>query len=331
MKIVAWILKGAYLIVLLLFAVSHLWGISHYFIGMPAHVGNFEQTVKAIAPPDNGSLRFAVMGDPEDSLEVFQNLLQKAEKNGCQFVIIAGDIVHGGWKGRYLYFLHELAESGFAKPVFSVIGNHDGKEFYNQYMGPEHFWFIHEGSLFLLVDNSSGQIGPEELKWCRDILEQKRKSVKHVFITLHCPLIAVQKDNPNPAPIEFHQPEVKELIDHYNVTIVLAGHFHSYRRQQIGNALHIVTGGAGARLHESDSFFHYVQIDVSGDKVEDLVVRSDVDATDWGEVKRMVVGEIFFLLQAYPILYPPLLAILALGAWWWLRARKKRMTTHQGA
>jgi hypothetical protein len=69
-----------------------------------------------------------------------------------------------------------------------------------------------------------------------------------------------------------------DLFKHARVELILASHVHQFIKFEQGGIRCYITGGLGAPLNEAGAdhaFHHFLEIDVTGDKVDVSVVRFD--------------------------------------------------------
>lgn len=321
MKIFRTALKSLAWAILIGVGIAHLWGLPQLIRSSPVHAGNTLENVARIKSQAPEKFRFAVMGDPEDGIQVFGDLVDQAKTHGCDFMIIPGDVIHGERDARFLYFFNKLGQHGFEAPVFAAIGNHDGYESFHKYFGPEDFYFRYSNSLFVMIDSAYQEPDAKQIQWCEAVLKQHRQETKHAFIFLHCPPFPVKKNSPAFTIPKAGSDPFFDMIQKYTVTAVFAAHLHSYRKYMLGPIPYIITGAAGGTLQEDDAFYHYVEVDVDGDAVKDTVVRSNVVPTFMETVERIVVADIFFEMQAHPWLY--LVLPGAMVTLWLTRRRTK--------
>lgn len=295
---------------------SHAWGADHLLLGRPPNVGNSSETVAFLRGAGRSSpYRFAVIGDPEDGVEVFERCLEAAGERGCDFVVICGDVVHRASESAYRYFLAELAEVGYSGPVFTVLGNHDAPrgsdELFRRHFGPPNFHFVFRGDLFLLVDNSRG-LAPETRCYLEETLEEMRSKVRRVFLFAHRPFVPYgRQGKTSEPPGEGTYREIEDLVERYRIEVLCTAHFHSYRKTLRDGSVHFITGGGGGRLQEGRAFHHYVEFDVREDGVDDSIVPvSGPDLLESADqlLERVLVRDLFFSLQDRPGYYLFLLA-----------------------
>ena len=104
--------------------------------------------------------QFIVCGDPQNDYEVFNRILAAAKS--VDFLIVAGDETGSGTATEFQNFLNDINPTGVI--YYCVPGNHDvattpvGQN-YTTYLGAPHRTFDHKGSHFVLIDNSTQELG----------------------------------------------------------------------------------------------------------------------------------------------------------------------------
>lgn len=185
--------------------------------------------------------------------------------------------------------------------VFSEFSADEFLDGYNRTV-----YYVDIGDVRLIVLNSyrpneSNQITGEQLEWFKRVVSENRK---YKLVFLHSPAY------PTGHHIESALsafPEERDrfwsIVDENDVDLVFAGHEHNYSRRIIDESFstdkyqftrainQIVTGGAGAPLrdnYEDDrgivippiAVYHYVIVDVYGDKLKVTAVSLDGDIID---------------------------------------------------
>ena len=221
----------------------------------------------------------------------------------ADFVISGGDNVFDALQASYgradsLYFLYDSLSKRLEMPLYNTIGNHEvfglyqaggidpshefyGKKMYENRIGDRFYSFDHKHWHFIVLDGIGftpdrkyvGVIDSLQMEWLKADLEAHKD--KPVAISTHIPLLSVGQQvfgMPtsafSPSEIIINAKEVRELLEQYNVKLVLQGHLHMLE-DILYNGIHYVTGGAvcarwwlGPRNGMEEGF---LKIDVSGD------------------------------------------------------------------
>lgn len=184
-----------------------------------------------------------------------------------------------------------------AAGVFAVLGNHEFencgkydddtpiekgssdcvefKDYYARYFGQAgegtDRWYTYStaGVYFFALDTESSlNEDSEQGKWLVEAMEKARKKDDFRFsvLQLHRPLYSLNRPSHGPRPF------LESLIEKNNIRLVLVGHVHGYERFEVGQVLHITTGGGGGLISNLES---------DADKYsEDAKLRKAVAATN---------------------------------------------------
>lgn len=264
---------------------TYAWGLAFTSGPLPDHCRNSTQNVARIRTPETGPWHFVVLGDPEDGLDLFGDILDRIEEKPPAFLVILGDVIHYAQEWAFLYYLHRFRGMDFNVPTFPVVGNHDltwwrltrrGQYgYYWRYFGAENFYFLHRNCLFVLLDNAVGGISSGTRAWLESVLSTHQGKVDHIFLFAHCPVFRYTHegriDEP-PGPPD--DGPMLEILKKYPIRYFCAAHLHSYRRAVLDNGtVHLVSGAGGGSHHGDDAFDHCVEIEIDGPRVTDRVVR----------------------------------------------------------
>ncbi len=130
-----------------------------------------------------------------------------------------------------------------------------------------------------------------------------------------------------PEPFWQHYRGLYALLKKHKITAVFSGHLHGYRRYQIGETLHFVTGGGGARLQYPGSRHHYLEVEVRDDgiNVRPRILGGDISAL--AGIEQFMIAEVFLFYRNNPWLY--LVAVVwIVGGVWLLRAYPKQTSSN---
>lgn len=263
---------------------------------------------------------FIVMGDSRNSIETFNNLIMKINKENSLFTINLGDFVYNGDTFRYKFYLNQIRK--FNKPLLNVIGNHEirkaggiGRKNYKNYLGEYYYSFAIGNSYFVVLDNADFTIDSRQMEWLKKQLE-KSKNYKYRFVFAHVPLYDPRKGN----HVVGHSmvdtiliKEINNLLDYHNVTMMFVSHIHAYYRGVWGKTPYIISGGAGAKLRGTDpsnNFHHYIKVNISDTKVQYNVVK-----VEGPKSKKMdkVIYELYMFKYGYLINTLIIFSLIYLG------------------
>ena len=236
---------------------------------------------------------FIFGGDVKEQLEVFLQLMKNVRaKADPLFMLAVGDYTRNSLPSEIDLFLKKTADLPF--PIYYVKGNHEsrcqGDAHYRRFFGPEHFSFIIDRLLFVIMDTSASvhdKVGylvtPESFQMAEKALAE-HPDVPWKFLLLHAPPHPLHgpylhKDlNSNLNTIDAER--VKFLAEKHQVAYVLSGHAHLYARGVEAGVVYLTSGGGGAILHnigEAPGFSintekHLMLMRVDKDGIEEEII-----------------------------------------------------------
>jgi predicted phosphodiesterase len=275
---------------------------------------------------------FAVLGDSRSGIEMSERILEEIRKGPAAFAINLGDFVPHNTEVDYKFFVDlTKKETEGQYPLFMVVGNHDIKaqqdvkspDRFERYFGRSYYWFTFKNALFIVLNNADGNIDDEQFAWFEHTLASQRAKFKLCFVFLHIPLFEYRA-NFDHAMNKKKAEQIVPLIEQYSVTAVFAGHIHTYHKEIRNGVLYIISGGAGARLHEdpAGAFHHFVVVNVGADRIATTVVP--ISATQSIEDKIEYVWEVR-LPDYAPYLIVSVVTVLLAGAFalYWMKKRAR--------
>jgi hypothetical protein len=224
---------------------------------------------------------FAVFGDNQNSISIFNNLLARVNRDDVDFAFDNGDLVFDGEMPKYRFFLDQVKTLN--KPLLTSMGNHEtyenGRGIYYDIFGPFYYSFTVGRSYFIVLDNANADsIDPPQMEWLKGELE-KGRAYRHTFVFMHVPLFDPRKSGlalAHAMESVTNARRLNSLFDQYGVTMLFTSHLHGYFTGTWGKTPYIITGGAGGELPGSDPehfFFHYIKVKVSDAGVDYEVVK----------------------------------------------------------
>lgn len=252
----------------------------------------FSPVIKAEYP------EFVILGDNRNGYQTFAQILEQINAINPVFVIDNGDLVFGGEPNKYRLFYETI--SNLRVPLYTTLGNHDirenGRPMYTKLFGPPYYSFDYGNDHFIFLDSSRGwaekrAIPEEQYMWLENNL--KSAAGKRIFVISHIPPIDPRSEleknsfpeEPGIAKTGFFErlmdnyseykskdhgfPDKQEaerfenLMTKYKVDTVFTSHIHSYYSYIKGDVHYIISGGAGAELLTTDSYYHYLRVKVS--------------------------------------------------------------------
>lgn len=223
------------------------------------------------------SFTFAVIGDRagRPMKGVFEKNLLEILKTDTKFIIQLGDILEDSSPKEYNYVQNLL--KNLKIPIYLVPGNHDlkgdpnGKKFQEFTGRPLYYYFDYENARFIILNNSSGRIGEEQMKWLISILEDTK--IKYKFIFMHQPVVTpsffflFHKADPKESK------KLMEIFEKYQVNYVFSGHIHMYYKRKINGVIYIISGIGGSTPYVSPEIEagkpHFILINVSENGILD--------------------------------------------------------------
>lgn len=198
--------------------------------------------------------------------------LDDVRKRDVDFILFGGDNVEANYYpgpehenevvDMYTRFRRIVDESGI--PARFTIGNHDtfdrfeGKEdrtgygYFEKFCGPVRQSFDHKGIHFVtlnsLVPDSNGlwSIGDSQLEWLRNDLDTAGKETPLV-VSMHVPMLSlyypVVEGNFKGSDMVTDTKKLFDLLDGYNLKLVLQGHQHILEEIRERGRLFITGGG----------------------------------------------------------------------------------------
>lgn len=244
--------------------------------------------------------KFVVLGDSRDGYETFWDIINQINAINPIFVINNGDLVFSGKPNQYRIYDHMVKK--VSTNFLMTLGNHDirgeGRALYTELYGPAYYSFDFGNNHFIFLDSSRGfaeaqAITDEEYTWLESDLQ---KSVgKKIFVVSHIPSTD-PRQNVEPNDIQTYIDQAiqtggsiesvlysyvdnmiyahgfrtteevqrfETLMTTYNVDTVYESHIHSYIDFTKNGVRYVISGGGGAELLNTNSFYHYLVAKVS--------------------------------------------------------------------
>jgi len=259
---------------------------------------NEEKTVECEPKDKKDYFEFVILGDNRNGYETFSQIIQQVNIINPIWVIDNGDLVFGGEANKYRLFYETVSK--LQVPLYTTLGNHDirenGRARYTKLFGPPYYSFTYRDAHFVFLDSSRGwsekrAIPEEEYTWLENDL--KSTDAKHIYVISHIPPVDPRTHKkPNKFPeipgvektnffekIMNNYSEYKSLnhgfqdleeakkfenlMSKYNVNIVSLSHIHSYFSYIKDNVRYIISGGAGAELLTTNSYYHYLRVKIT--------------------------------------------------------------------
>ena len=228
------------------------------------------------------------MGDSRNSIETFNKLIMKINNEDSLFSINLGDFINNGDAFQYKFYINQIGK--LDKPSLNAIGNHEirkanGRENYKKYFGEYYYSFIIGNTYFIVLDNADYTIDSKQMEWLKKELS-KSKNYKYRFVFAHVPLYDPRRGDyeVGHSMTDINQiKEINNLLDYYDVTMMFASHIHAYYKGMWGKTPYIISGGAGAKLRETDpshNFYHYIKVKISDAEIEYNIIKVEGAKSD---------------------------------------------------
>jgi predicted phosphodiesterase len=228
--------------------------------------------------PDGAAYYFSIFGDSRDGNDIYSILQNRSVMAGKPLAAIhLGDMISTPKSAEQWPSFVSLTETYFENQrFFPVIGNHDVEDArsFDLFMAtfPQLDASGYEvekiGDCFCIILNSEdlevrpGVIGPTQLAWLEaQLSSEAAQNAPFRIVFVHRPPFPQHhhKDKPLQPTDTLH-----EFFKKYKVTVVFAGHEHSYARIEKDGIFYVISGGAGSPLHadagRDAAFYHYVQV-----------------------------------------------------------------------
>lgn len=243
-------------------------------------------------------VRIAVIGDRTGSHQpgVFEAVWKEVAAWKPAMAITIGDWIEGGNDGKAEAEWRELERFRPDFPLHFVAGNHDiwsarSRQIYERFTGRKaRYSFDAGGAHFVVLDNAQQMELPQaELDFLeKDLAAWKGSGPR--FVLFHQPgwLLNVLVRQPD---FRLHQ-----IAKKYNVTAVISGHTHMYKRLELDGITYLTVGSSGGAIRGRDPlgkgfaegfFYGYTQLVVQGAKAD--IVAQELGAP-FGKARRVGVA-----------------------------------------
>ncbi len=269
-------------------------------------------------PTIQDSDKFIVLGDSRDGYETFQTIINQINAADPIFVINNGDLVYSGKPNQYRIYDHMI--DNISTTLLMTLGNHDirgeGRALYTKLYGPAYYSFDFGNNHFIFLDSSRGYaeeqaITEEQYTWLESDLQ--KSSGKDIFVVSHIPATD-PRPNLEPNDIQTYINQANQtggniesvldtyadnmiyahgfrttaeaerfetLMTTYNVDTVYESHIHSYLDFTKDGVRYVISGGGGAELLSTDSFYHYLVAKVTAPDTLTLVELPSPPNVQW--------------------------------------------------
>lgn len=261
----------------------------HFNLFVPAR----SRKVVSLYPAETPTrFRFFVVGDSRDGDAVFRTIIGEANTRAPLFVFHGGDLVSTGSEREYTALTDMLKDLRI--PLYAVPGNHDvlgdGRTFYRALFGPAYYSFNYGNVHFVALDTSSGGLDENQYRWLEGDLKGYQNECVIVF--MHHPPFDPRAGESHAFSSTAERDLFLDLMRRYQVDRVFASHIHGYFTAERAGVPYTITGGGGAPLVSGDQYYHYVDVQVDGDRITEKVVKVTAPSAfefwkDWDRTARL--------------------------------------------
>lgn len=233
------------------------------------HAAQIEKVQNLLGSRKN--FKFAVVGNINNSIGVFERtMIPMLNESDIDFLVSAGNAVSGGGEDKYRALNRTFQR--LEMPYFLTVGENESSTFgsfhFYRHYGPYFYAFEAGNSQFIFLDSTDPDAYPFQLHWLEDRVLQSR--AQHHFVFISHPVVKAKQESPIDFSGQYLQDEVfrqrlKTLFSKHDVSAVFSANLHIFDHQQQEGVDYITTGGAGGLvLNDDTSYYHYVEVDVSG-------------------------------------------------------------------
>jgi Icc-related predicted phosphoesterase len=235
------------------------------------------------------TFRVAVLGDTQNGLAVFDDLLAALAGESIDFAIHGGDLVCHDTPGHWKLVLSHAAASPLRCPIFVAPGNHDiserdGGARFERFVGPRQVVIDRGRASFFILDNARRASIDEA--WLEDQLQ--RRAGRMLAVHLHRPPFRVDADR-----IEANEGYERflELCRRHAVRYVFCGHAHEYKRIADDGLTYVINGvGGDYSTGEFGRDGWATILEVDGTQATDRALRAPKRWSAWTEVRHAAIG-----------------------------------------
>lgn len=270
----------------------------HYRCGAPGYWSeDYTFTTAPLRDDPRATFSFAVFGDSRGNYTTCGQILQAVKQRGVRFVIFTGDFTNGAGQSEYDMWFKAAGDTLAFLPFMPVHGNHEMMKntYFDEFALPgNEMWFSYDyGPIhFIHLLSHTEEYALQQRGWLlRDL---KSTTLPWKIVVAHHPAYSAGKDH---GCTDFVLDHWVDLFDRFHVDLYFCGHEHIYERTwpiregriDGEGTVYVVTGGAGAPLHEagrewwtavSESVYHCCIVDVQASQLRITVYRLDGSVLD---------------------------------------------------
>ena len=253
---------------------------------------------------DSDSYSFAVVGNIENSIAIFDNrILEKINQQNTDFIISAGNNLRDGDESKYRVFYRTLEK--LKLPFLTAIGEKEmrdgGNENFYKYFGPFYYSLQINDSYFIFLDTTENTNLNWQKQWLESQLKRAQDYEKRFVVRNRAPL-KIDAEYILDDSIKYIESEevrnyYQNIFSEYNIDTVFSSNLEIYHQQNIGGVNYYITGGAGGELivDNKKSFYHYLMVNVSNEGINVSVEKLENNP---GIISKFLVS-IWVALQSF--------------------------------
>jgi len=263
--------------------------------------------LKLALPVNDGSLRFAVIGDTgsgsSKQYQVAEMMVRYRNLFPFEFVLMLGDNIYGGespkdfekkFSNAYKQLLADKVK------FYATLGNHDlplQTHYLNFNMDGKEYYRFKKGNVAFYSLNSN-YMDKKQVQWLESELAKDTSEWKVCFFH-HLPYSSAGKHGSDEQLREVVEP----IFVRYGVNIVLCGHDHVYEKIKPQKGIYYFVSGAGGKLRSGDinrssgltdkaydRDMHFMLFEVDGDQMYFQVISRTGETVDAGVMARQKRG-----------------------------------------
>ncbi|MGZ3708463.1 MAG: metallophosphoesterase family protein [Bdellovibrionota bacterium] len=205
----------------------------------------------AMTPADPTNFNFAVFADVQvrpENKTLLSRFTQDVGPKNISFFVVLGDLTEDGLNDEFTKI--KTALDGVGIPYSAAIGNHDlfqegsdgGWNRWKTVFGSSTYSVTIAGAVrLILLDTSSGEIGPSQFDWLQGQLTQPSPP-PFTIVGSHYPIY----DGITPMIWRLSSAaeryKLTGMLNQYGVYAYVGGHIHEYRQSQVASVLHLTVG-----------------------------------------------------------------------------------------
>jgi Icc-related predicted phosphoesterase len=272
----------------------------YYRVGGPGAWSDIHSVKTGPEPGSRTPFRFIYGGDSRGNAPVWNLVSDALEEVDADFMLFNGDLVGNGWNQRLWDIFFDVSNPLFAETVLvPAIGNHENDALNYDLLlslpGDERNFIQRYGNVAFVIfdDNFGPETLRDEVRPRVEAMLQEVEDAEWVVLVNHQPMYSSGGHGSD----RHLQEHILDLVDRYDVDLVLHGHSHFYERtvpltggtQDPEGTVFIVSGGLGSPLHEagtsdytvtSVSTHHYMVIEVDGGTMSFRAIDLDGNLLD---------------------------------------------------